>query len=67
MEKGQTILNDKKNNKLINQIIIVFKRFISIEMDAWDGDECNQYVGTDSTIFPPFMSKEEGNLFQEFS
>lgn len=30
------------------------------EMSVWDEDECNQYVGTDQTIFPPYMDLNDG-------
>lgn len=29
-------------------------------MDYWGTEECNQYVGTDSTIFAPYMDKNDG-------
>lgn len=32
---------------------------IFIESDAWDGDECNQYIGTDTTIIPALMTPDE--------
>ncbi|CRK91548.1 CLUMA_CG005205, isoform A [Clunio marinus] len=27
---------------------------------VWDGDECNKNIGTDSTLFPPFMTQDMG-------
>lgn len=29
------------------------------EIDVYDGDSCNQIRGTDSTIFPPFLSNTD--------
>lgn len=31
-------------------------------MNYYEDDECNQYVGTDSTVFPSFMDKDVGSL-----
>lgn len=29
-------------------------------LDIWDGDECNEIRGTESSIFPPFTAKDDG-------
>ncbi|XP_055695891.1 sensory neuron membrane protein 1 isoform X1 [Lutzomyia longipalpis] len=30
------------------------------EMDLYDDENCNQFRGTEGTIFPPFMTKDQG-------
>lgn len=30
-----------------------------VEMNIYDGDECNKWKGTDGLIFPPFMKRDE--------
>lgn len=29
------------------------------KLDIWAGDDCNNFNGTDSTIFPPLMTEQD--------
>lgn len=51
------VFRGKKNSADIGRVVAFND---DEEMSVWDEDECNQYVGTDSTIFPPFMNPADG-------
>lgn len=52
-----TVFRGKKNSADIGRVVAFNDE---PEMDVWEGDECNQYVGTDSTIFAPYMDVNDG-------
>lgn len=39
---------------------------IHLEMNFYEEDECNTFVGTDSTVFPAYMNKDDGSLLIDF-
>lgn len=45
------VLRGVKNTRDLGKIVQINGED---EEEAWDGDECNQFGGTDSLIFPPF-------------
>lgn len=50
------VLRGKKNFKDVGHVIAYNGE---TEPDAWNGDECNQYIGTDTTIIPALMTPDE--------
>lgn len=52
-----TVFRGKKNSADIGRVVAFNGE---PEMDVWDEDECNQYMGTDSTIFPPYLDVKDG-------
>lgn len=48
-----------KNYKDVGRVISVNG---DTETNVWDNEECNRYIGTDTTIVPPLLLPEDGKL-----
>ncbi|XP_025831744.1 sensory neuron membrane protein 1 isoform X2 [Agrilus planipennis] len=56
-ERPFTVKRGLKNYKDIGRVVEFDNK---PNMNVWPTKECNEYHGTDSTIFPPLLQKEEG-------
>ena len=52
-------LKVRRGVRNIKQIGVVVEHNGKTEMDVWDGGDCNRIFGTDTTIFPPFLTKKD--------
>lgn len=52
-----TVFRGKKNSKDLGRVTAFNNEQ---EMNVWDTDECNEYIGTDTSIFPPYMDVKDG-------
>lgn len=52
-----TVFRGKKNSQDLGRVAAYNDES---EMSVWNKDECNEYVGTDSTVFPPYMDVNDG-------
>lgn len=52
-----TVFRGKKNSEDLGRVVAFNDES---EIDVWKGEECSEYRGTDSTIFPPFMNASDG-------
>lgn len=52
-----TVFRGKKNSQDLGRVVAFNDE---PEMSVWNKDECNEFVGTDSTIFPPYMDPKDG-------
>lgn len=52
-----TVFRGRKNSEDLGRVVAFNDE---PEIEVWHSDECAEYQGTDSTIFPPFMNGSDG-------